>query len=232
MKKVAVSGNCKTKKKEGVKVLAGEVKSVFDESFKAYGQVLTGYDYTELFSALSEVEIPEEGVEYVASVETLEVCSVFEEFQERGFGDMPVQVGYCCGRNDMLNSLEYHKSSEFNIAGDDVVLMLGMQQEIVDGKYDTSNVKAFLVPAGTGVELYATTLHYAPCDYKPGAGYRVVCVLPKGTNVGKPKLKANDTVEDRMCFGTNKWLITHPDSDDAKKGAYVGITGENLKLHV
>ena len=31
-----------------------------------------------------------------------------------------------------------------------------------DFTYDTSKVEAFLVPAGTAVEIYATTLHYAP----------------------------------------------------------------------
>lgn len=44
-----------------------------------------------------------------------------------------------------------------NIAVDDVVLLLGKQQDItVDDTYNTENIEAFLVPAGTGVELYAT----------------------------------------------------------------------------
>ena len=33
-----------------------------------------------------------------------------------------------------------------------------------DHTYDTSKMEAFLVPAGTAVEVYATTLHYAPCS--------------------------------------------------------------------
>lgn len=57
-----------------------------------------------------------------------------------------------------------------------------MQQDIEDGDiYDTAKVEAFFVPAGTGVELYATTLHYAPCTAQEG-GFRCVVVLPKGTN--------------------------------------------------
>lgn len=30
----------------------------------------------------------------------------------------------------------------------------------------------------------------------------------------------------------NKWMICHPDSPQAAKGAYVGITGVNLTLHI
>lgn len=63
-----------------------------------------------------------------------------------------------------MNALEYHRSSELDIAQTDLILLLGMQQDIENGDiYDTSKVEAFLVPAGTGVELYATTLRYAPC---------------------------------------------------------------------
>lgn len=204
-----------------------KVNSVFDREFRQYGQVLEGYDYQELFEKLQETEVPEKGILYRASVPELESCEVSAEFRERGFGGMPVELGYCNGTNDTLNCLEYHKSSEFNIAEDDIVLLLGLQCDIEDGIYDTSRVKAFLVPAGTGVELYATTLHYAPCGYR-GEGFRVVCVLPRGTNIGGPK-PAGSGIEAKMCRGTNKWLLSHPESDEAQDGAYAGLTGENLK---
>src|SRR5699024_12860421 len=41
--------------------------------------------------------------------------------------------------------------------------------------------EAFLVPAGTMIEVYATTLHYAPCSAQE-KGFRCVVILPKGTN--------------------------------------------------
>ncbi len=48
-----------------------------------------------------------------------------------------------------------------------MVLLIGHQQDVEkDFTYDTSKVEAFLVPAGTGIEVYATTLHYAPCHVK------------------------------------------------------------------
>lgn len=208
-----------------------EIISVFDEAFRPYGQVLERYDFTELFEALRQTEVPDRGIFYVTSVPELEACSVSDELKERGFGGMPVQLGYCNGRNDVLNCLEYHKSSEFNIAKDDIVLLLGLQSEINDGMYDTSKVRAFYISAGTGVELYATTLHYAPCGYR-GNSFQVVCVLPRGTNVGRPENCESGTVEEKMCLGTNKWLLAHPESDEAKGGAYAGLTGENIKYSI
>ena len=73
------------------------------------------------------------------------------------------------GDNHKLNGLEYHRSSEINIAVTDMILLLGSQQDVgTDFTYDTSKVEAFYVPAGTVVEMYATTLHYAPCTAQPG----------------------------------------------------------------
>ena len=44
-----------------------------------------------------------------------------------------------------------------------MILLVGRQQDITeDYTYDTDQIEAFLVPAGTAVEMYATTLHYAP----------------------------------------------------------------------
>lgn len=201
--------------------------SVRDKEFSSYGTVLEGYDFEELFAALQSCPCPEEGITYVASVEALENCSIHHELRDRGFGGMPIQIGFVSGKNDTLNCLEYHKSIEFNIAKDDIVLLLGKRDEIQDGKYDTAQVKAFYVPAGTGVELYDTTLHYAPCGYT-GEGYRVACVLPRGTNGANPH-PVRKNAEDAMCYGTNKWLLAHPESSEAGDGAYCGLIGENLK---
>lgn len=204
-----------------------EVKRVFDPSFKKYGQVLEGYDFTELFQILTKYEIPEEGISYIASLPELEACEVFNQICQEGFGGMPVQLGVCSGKNNQLNCLEYHKGSEFNIAKDDIVLMLGLQYEIENGEYDTSKVEMFYVPAGTGIELYGTTLHYAPCGYK-GNRFQVLCVLPKGTNIGEPDLASAKIFESKWCMGKNKWLLAHSDSDEGKNGAYIGLKGENL----
>lgn len=49
------------------------------------------------------------------------------------YGGMPIQIGYCNGTNTKLNCLEYHRDSEIDIAADDVVLLLGRQQDAMGG---------------------------------------------------------------------------------------------------
>ena len=201
-----------------------KLKSINSPEFRKYGMPLMGYDFNELLGALARLPIPESGIVYEASVGSLESCSETEKLQKRGFGNLPIQLGYVGGSNAVLDCLEYHKSSEFNIALDDVILVLGDQRDIKDGKLDTKDCEAFLIPAGQGVELYATTLHYAPF----GKGYRVICVLPRGTNLDRADIPLTDSVEDRMYFGANKWLMTHPEAAEKNPGAYVGLTGDNI----
>jgi hypothetical protein len=33
-----------------------------------------------------------------------------------------------------------------------------------------------------------------------------------------------------MLWARNKWLIAHPDTDEAAKGAFVGLEGVNIEL--
>lgn len=211
----------------------GKVKmkeySVFDSEFKRYGQVLSGYDFNEMFKTVKAISPkPEDEFIYEASVPELEKLEVAKILKNRAFGGMDIQIGYCNGSNHTLNCLEYHKSSELNIAVNRVVLLLACQSELDDYKLDTSNVKAFVIPEGVGVELYSTTLHYAPCNGEK-EGYRVICVLPKGTNNPRPEGLGN-TGEDRLCMGTNKWLIAHKEAPEAKTGAFVGLEGANLHI--
>ena len=143
---------------------------------------------------------------------------------------MPIQIGFCNGNNTKLNCLEYHRDSEIDIpSSNDAILLLAKQSEITDGKLDTSVVKAFRCPAGTAVEVYATTLHYAPCNAKKGQGFRVVIVLPKDTNTEMPKFEVKN-VEDGWMTARNKWLLAHAESSEAAGGAYVGLTGENIDI--
>lgn len=207
-----------------------QVYNVTDERFSAYGRVLQGYDFEELFGELAKLDVPDVGIVYEASVPSLEKCAVHKTCFSNGFGGMPIEIGYVGGSNRVLNCLEYHKSSEFNIAMDDVILVLGKQTDIIGGVFDTANCEAFLLPAGVGVELYATTLHYAPMNVADKS-YRVVCVLPLGTNGPKPEMKRLSQ-EDDFCAGSNKWLLAHYDSEDAKNGAHVGLKGENISFEM
>ena len=205
------------------------IYSVTDPEFKPYGKVLEGYDTAELLAAMKEIDMPDEGTAYRPGIESLEACAIFPELRDRAYGGMPIQLGMCWGHNAKLNCLEYHRDSEVNIGTKDFILLLAKEDEIVDGVLDTSLVKAFRVPKGLPVEVYATTLHYAPCHACPHCGFRVAVVLPKGTNTEKPDFEPK-CEEDTWMTARNKWLLAHPDSKEAKRGAHIGLRGENLDI--
>lgn len=212
----------------GTKDQKMNIYSVTDERFLPYGRVITDYQLDDLLKAMEETPQPEDVV-YVPSVPALEALEVKEAFQERFFGGLPIQIGYCNGHNHLLNAVEYHRSSELNVAVTDMILIVGQQQDITpDYSYDTARMEAFFVPAGTCVELYATTLHYAPCR-QDGEGFYCVVVLPKDTNT-ELSGAAGSVGEDRLLFARNKWLIGHPESGLQQDGAFIGLKGENLSV--
>lgn len=203
------------------------VLSVESSEFKAYGRIVDNVDFRPLLEALQITPVSKEVV-YEPSVKELENTSTFEELSAITYGEMPIQIGYCNGYNSMLNALEYHKDSEVNVMATDAILLLGLRGEIEDDfTYDTSKVKAFLVPKGTAVEIYATSLHYAPCGVS-GEKFQVAIVLPKGTNYPS-KISSNGKGEDRLRVGSNKWLIGHPDAE-LDEGVFRGLKGENLSV--
>lgn len=156
-----------------------EIKKVTDAAFRKYGRVVDNVDFTALVAELEKTPCTQEVV-YEPSVEQLEALPVYKELQDTAYGEMPIQIGFCNGNNYKLNALEYHRSSEIDVAASDLILLLGWQQDIEEGyTYDTSKVEAFLLPKGVGVELYATTLHYAPCN-STEEGFRCAIVLPDG----------------------------------------------------
>lgn len=203
-----------------------KIQKVTDPAFRKYGQVLEGYDFTGLIKEMKHTPVPEDVI-YVPSVEELEALDIMKDLQNKGYGGLPVQIGYCNGHNKKLNAVEYHRNSEINVAVTDLVLLIGQQQDIEpDHTYDTSKIEAFLVPAGTGIEVYATTLHYAPCHVNEG-GFQCVVVLPKGTNTDLT-FQTEKTGEDSLMTAKNKWLIAHEDAKIA--GAFNGLKGENITI--
>ena len=204
-----------------------EIKKITDPAFRRYGRVVQGIDFSDLVEAIKrETPLPE-GVAYEPSIAALEATKAAKELQRQTYGELPIEVGYCNGHNYKLNAIEYHRSSEINVAATDAVLIVGLQQDITDDfTYDTAKMEAFLVPAGTAVELYATTLHYAPCSADDG-GFKVGIVLPAGTNY--PLREKHTGWEDALITAQNKWLIGHAEGGlDA--GAHIGLTGKNLDI--
>lgn len=203
-----------------------EIKKITDAAFRKYGRVVKEVDFAPLVEALKKT--PDyDGVEYQASVLELEATACMKQLQEITYGELPIQIGYCNGVNFKLNAVEYHRNSEINVAATDAILILGMQQDITeDYTYDTAKMEAFLVPAGTAVEVYATTLHYAPCSVD-GKQFKVGIVLPKGTNY--PLEEKHGGLEDALITAKNKWLIGHAEGGlDA--GAHIGLVGKNLDI--
>lgn len=202
-----------------------EMKKVTDAAFRRYGRIVKEIDFSQLVEALNTKTPLTDEVVYEPSVAELEALPVFAELQTKSYGELPIQIGYCNGRNYLLNALEYHRSSEINVAGTDAILLVGAQQDLTDDfTYDTSLVEAFLLPKGTAVELYATTLHYAPCSVGDG-GFRVAVVLPKDTNL--PLEKGHGEREDKLMTAKNKWLIGHAEGG-LPEGSHIGLVGENV----
>ncbi len=207
-----------------------KIESVFDPAFAAYGHVVTGMEEVnaEILAALARTPLPE-ATDYCAEDPDLQELPAAVEVSEHLFGGMPCQLGWCNGHNTKLNCLEYHRDSEYNLGTEDFVLLLARREEIENGKLDTAKVRAFRVPAGTMVEVYATTLHYAPCHTDPAKGFRVLVALPAGTNTQKPDITPKAD-EDGWLWACNKWLLAHPDSAEAAQGAAAVLTGENIDI--
>ena len=203
-------------------------KNVREVSFRPYGRVLDLRvdEFVEII--LESPAIPKGRVVYEPSVKKFEMLSIFNELTSKTFGEMPIEFGHCSGFNNKLNALEYHRSSEIDIAATDLILMLGHRRDI-DYKnftYDTDKVEMFFVPAGVAVELYATTLHYAPCGID-GKEFRCGVVLPRGTNENL-SAKPDNEGENKLLFAVNKWLISHKESNI--ENSFVGLVGKNLEI--
>ena len=205
-----------------------QIQKVTDKSFRKYGRILTGeYDVAELMDAMEKTECPDDAVIYIPSDKEIEKLPVMKAFTNSLYGGLPIQIGYCNGNNHKLNAVEYHRNSEINIAVTDMILLLGWLPDVTDEfTYDTAKIEAFKVPAGTVVEMYETTLHYAPCNAADG-GFKCVVILPKGTNTPIDFTLAADG-EDKLMTAKNKWLIAHEEA--AIKGAFNGLRGENISL--
>ena len=207
-----------------------KIQSVYDATFAPYGRVVEGFDTKELLDTLTKVTPVPDGVMYVPEQPELQALSIAKEFSEHLYGGLPVQLGWCNGHNTKLNCLEYHRCSEFNLGTEPFVLLLAKQEKIgADGLLDTADVEAFMAPAGVLVEVYATSLHYAPCSWHAAHGFRVLILLPKGTNLEKPDFQPI-THEDTLLTAANKWLLAHPESDEAKGGAVIGLKGVNCDI--
>ncbi len=208
------------------------VLSVNSPEFASYGRIVTGYDFSGLIAYMEkETSIPENGNIYIASVPEMEQDPVMERMQNVLYGGMPIQIGYCNGRNTTYNGFEYHKGSEINVAVTDMMLVLGHSWLIKDNTYRVEDAQVFFVEKGTAIEMYQTTLHLSPCRVCD-EGFKDIVVLPKGTNTPLEKGEEYPEAEARLLLQRNKWVIAHPEREPLiRQGAFPGLLGENKALN-
>ena len=200
--------------------------AVSSPEFSEYGEVISLLDTQEILNAAEAIARPAEGSLYSASEPSFEELSVAEDIRNGFFGTLPIQVGYCHGYSNYLNAAEWHSASEVNIATSDLVLILGKRSDIKNGKLNSADMKAFYLPRGTAVEVYATTLHFCPCQVSD-SGFGCVVALPLGTNV-----PLDAPVDDPRLFRKNKWIIAHEENSALiARGVVPGIYGENYKIN-
>lgn len=215
------------------------IVEITDPAFAQYGRIVNGVNVDPIVDVLKTLPLGDE-VTYVPSEPRLEELPAAAFFRDHVFAGMPIQMGYVTGRNSRLDCLEHHMCSEFVMDTEDVVLLLAKRDDVeivgdpdaqfgVRARLDTAKVKAFAVPAGCIIELYNSTLHFAPCGANDRHEFRGLVVLSKGTNTDKPSIEPT-CLEDLTLWAKDNWLLVHADSAQASQGGYVGLVGENIDL--
>ena len=186
-----------------------------------YGYYLEG-DFSDIFRYLSTTPIPEKGNLYVRDSEDMHAFSGFKRIREEVFGGAEMESGYVNGNNKKLNCLESHDCPEVDLAVNDQIVFLALPSDIHDGKIDSKDAIAIYMKAGDVVVLRPGVLHFSPCMVN-NEPFRCGIFLTAGTNRDLTEKPSNP-----LLWKENKLLYAHPESDQAKLGAYIGITGENI----
>lgn len=206
--------------------LNSEIKiySIYDKEFAKYGKVID-FDTTEIVTEAKKIYLPTEGSLYEPSIESLEKLSCSQNLCMMLTGGLGAQIGMVRGYSNKLNGLEYHKSSEINVAVTPIVLLFGLQYEMNGETYDSSKIEAFYLEEGDIIEVFSTTLHFCPCQVSD-SGFGAIVILPKGTNT-----LLDERTDDKILFKKNKWLICHKDNKSLiDLGVHPGIHGENYQI--
>lgn len=168
-----------------------KIQSVDDPTFNRYAQVIDGYDNYSVATVMDRIKLPTDFY-YKISSPDLESDAEIQKVGANVFAGMPFVAGECVGNSSDLPHSEYHNGSEVNIFQNDVVMALGRRSDVVDFKYDPSkDAELYFIPAGTAIEMYGGTLHYAPFKVNP-EGFKFVVMLPEGANEELPTEKTFD----------------------------------------
>jgi len=213
------------------------ILSVRSSRFEQYGQILEGLDVQDLLEKAEEITpMPDEGNLYVPSLKELETFGCTDALASY-YGHQSIQVGFCNGRNQCMNGLEYHKSPEIIMAVTECVLFLCPFDHLQDFEsVRTIDAELFYLPKGSVVLIKANVLHLAPCMVNQ-KGFKTIIVLPKDTNepLDPEEIEKRDSSlekEDRLLFKKNKWLLAHPERMQmVSQNVHVGLIGENRMVH-
>ena len=203
-----------------------DIQCVCAPTFAQYGRVMpASAGLTALTSFLKDNTSINPGCAYVGSYADVEALPEFADVAYELFGGIPAQLGYCNGTVHGLEALEYHRNSEFLLAATDLALILGDQSDLQNNYLHTAMLEVFYVPAGTVVEMFGTTLHYAPSAVS-SKGFCAGIFLPRGTNEDLPAGKA--TADFRAV---NKWLLAHCDNKElVDSGVCAGLYGPGIEI--
>lgn len=198
--------------------------------FLPYGKVHHHISIPEMRKFLRAQPMPETEL-YIPSEKALMDFPEAAQFTRYAFAQTACQIGYYLAYNSKLNALEYHKCSEFLALDTDVVLLLAKIEDIVDDLLETNKIKAFYVPAGAVIELYATSLHFSPCMVKKEEGVRQIVVQSAGTNTPLTLPVENKMGENKFLLERNKWVLAHKEAVNLiAQGAYMGLIGDNVEI--
>jgi hypothetical protein len=197
-----------------------------DPRFRLFGKIIKNIDFTDAIEYAKKNCKPGDEVSYKGSIDDLEKLDIKKDIENNFYGEMPCQIGWCIGKNNKMNAMEWHRGSELIMAVTDLMLILGKIYDIADNTYNSTLAEACFVPAGTALELYSTTMHFAPINVT-AEGFISLITLPKETNT---PLKEK-TSKDPCLFQKNKWIIAHKSSKPAANGAHMGIIGDNVSLN-
>ena len=208
------------------------IMSVFDDGFKKFGAIHKGFKIDRLLDYIKRNNIVTDDMVYIADIPEMrkELGGQLNPIMESIYAGMEVQAGVCYGRNNILNGLEYHQGSEVYILGADMVMMLGLDEDIKwpEGTYDSSLIKFFYAPKDSVIELRGGCMHYAGANVYQKEGISVIVSLLNKTN-SPIDFKVGNQDRDKLLIAKNTWFIAHPEYEPARNaGWHLGITGENF----
>lgn len=208
-----------------------KILSIHDDAFRRYGKILNSHLFLDMFDYLeNHTVIPETENNYVAHDPNFLKFINQSDAISNLFGNIDVQYGYVNGNNSKLNALEYHKSSEVNLALTPLVLMLARVGDITNHQISSDQIEIFYVPKRCVIEIYPQTLHFSPCKVSD-EGFKCGVILPYGTNMEFISNKQIVHDEDYLLFKTNKWILVHQDHQKfISLGAHAGLIGTNIEI--